>query len=180
MSDQEVDKTAQDQSGPSELEGVFVRSYEDRDQCDVTRLYTKGLLEGQIAPNDTGADIENIREGYFQDEKQHFWIAESESGVIGMIGVARDEDHSAEIRRLRVDPATPHQMDVARLMVETAVNHCKHHGFIKVLLDTRFEHETAKGLFDRLGFQHTRTRSVQGKEMLEFYLDLYRQPRADE
>ena len=71
-------------------------------------------------------------------------------------------------------------MDVARLLVETAVNHCKHHGFIKVLLDTRFEHETAKGLFDRLGFQHTRTRSVQGKEMLEFYLDLYRQPRPDE
>ena len=164
----------------SSLDGLIVRTFERKDQPAVSRLYTEGLLAGQIAPNDTGADIENIREGYFQDEKQHFWVAESESGVIGMIGVARDEDHSAEIRRLRVDPATPHQMDVARLLVETAVNHCKHHGFIKVLLDTRFEHETAKGLFDRLGFQHTRTRSVQGKEMLEFYLDLYRQPRPDE
>jgi N-acetylglutamate synthase-like GNAT family acetyltransferase len=178
--DPQNDNQTDDPAADSELEGVVVRTYEDRDQSEVTRLYTEGLLEGQIAHNDTGADIENIREGYFQDEKQHFWIAESDRGVIGMIGVARDEDHSAEIRRLRVDPATPHQMEVARLLVETAVNHCKHNGFLKVLLDTRFEHETAKGLFDRLGFQHTRTRSVQGKEMLEFYLDLYRQTRPEE
>ncbi|MFW5682609.1 MAG: GNAT family N-acetyltransferase [Phycisphaeraceae bacterium] len=180
MPDQENHNQASDHSADSELEAVVVRSYEDRDQTAVTRLYTEGLLEGQIAPNDTGADIENIREGYFQDEAQHFWVAESERGVIGMIGVARDEDHSAEIRRLRVDPAAQHQMDVARLLVETAVSHCKHNGFLKVLLDTRFEHETAKGLFDRLGFQHTRTRNVQGKEMLEFYLDLYRQTRQED
>lgn len=180
MSDQETNNTPRDASDESHGGGILVRSFEDRDQSHVTRLYTEGLLEGQIAPNDTGADIENIHEGYFEDEKQHFWVAEGERGVVGMIGVARDEDHSAEIRRLRVDPEAPNQMDIARLLVETAVNHCKHHGFIKVLLDTRFEHETAKGLFDRLGFQHTRTRSVQGKEMLEFYLDLYRPPRPDE
>ena len=35
-------------------------------------------------------------------------------------------------------------------------------------------------MFDRFAFQHNRTRNVQGKELLDFYLDLYREPRADE
>ena len=35
-------------------------------------------------------------------------------------------------------------------------------------------------LFDRFGFQHTRSRAAHGKEQLEFYLDLYRQKKEGE
>lgn len=167
-------------SDASELEGLVVRTFEPRDQQAVSRLYTEGLLAGQIAPNDTGADIENIQEGYFADDTHHFWVAEAGEGVVGMIGVACDENHTAEIRRLRIDPRFQEHTEIAHLLVETAVSHCKHHGFLKIVLDTRFEHEAAKGLFDRLGFQHTRTRSIHDKELLEFYLDLYRQPKPEQ
>lgn len=161
------------------LDGLVVRTYEPRDQPAVNRLYTEGLLAGQIADNDTGADIENIQEGYFGDERHHFWVVEAGDRVVGMIGVAADEDHSAEIRRLRLDPDLQDQTEIAYLLLETAVSHCKHHGFLKVLLDTRFEHEAAVGVFDRLGFLHNRTRAIHGKDLLEFYLDLYRQPRPE-
>jgi len=160
-------------------EGVVVRTFDHADQPAVTRLYSEGLLAGQIAPNDTGADVENIPEAYFDQDRHHFWVAEveGEGAVVGMIGVASDEPHTAEIRRLRVAPSYQDSAIPARLL-ETAVNHCKHHGYLKVRLDTRFERHQALNLFDRVGFQHTRSKSVQGKELLEFYLDLYRDPEA--
>ena len=164
----------QDQSTPQ----TMVRSYEQADHGDVTRLYNEGLLAGQIAPNDSGADMDFIREAYFDNERHHFWVAVQNGKCVGMIGVASDEDHTAEIRRLRVEKDLQNSGIAAKLL-ETAIAHCKHHGYLKIRLDTRFEKDEAVGLFDRIGFQHTRTRPTPGKETLEFYLDLYRKEEED-
>ena len=163
----------------STIDKLAVRSYHAADQRTVARLYTHGLLAGQLAPNDTGADIENMHEAYFTDPANHFWIAEIDHRVVGMIGVARDEGHTAEIRRLRVDPKF-HHSDVAVRLLETAIAHCKHHGYLKVIFDTRFEREGAVDMFDRFGFQHTRSKAAHGKEQLEFYLNLYHQKKEAE
>lgn len=160
---------------PANLE---VRTYRPEDQPAVSHLYTEGLLSGQLAPNDTGADIENIDEAYLSDPANHFWVAVSDGKVLGMIGVARDEGHTAEIRRLRVEKQWQHST-IGALLVETAVAHCKRHGYLKIVLDTRFELGAAQDLFERFAFHHTRTKSVQGKDLLEFYLDLYRPPRKE-
>ncbi len=170
MSHNEMDTT---------IERMTVRSYTAGDQRAVSWLYANGLLAGQLAPNDTGADIENMIEAYFTDPANHFWVAQVDDQIVGMIGVARDEGHTAEIRRLRVDPKF-HQTDIASRLLELAVAHCKHHGYLKVVFDTRFEREGAVDMFDRFGFQHTRSKALQGKEQLEFYLDLYRQKKEGE
>lgn len=158
------------------VSGLTVRTFLVQDQQAVADLYIRGLLVGQLAPNDTGADIENIHDAYFDNGRHHFWIAEAEGQVLGMIGVASDDEHTAEIRRLRVHPEYQHT-DIAPALLKTALAHCKRHGYLKVVLDTHFSRDAAVDLFDHLGFQHTRTRSVQDKEVLEFYLDLYRQPK---
>lgn len=154
---------------------VTVRTYSDQDHPVVTQLYTDGLLAGQLDSNDTGADIENIREAYLEDEANHFWVAVADGKVVGMIGVSSDEGHTGEIRRLRV--LKPLQSSgIAARLVETAVAHCRKLGFLKVRLDTRFESGAAQHLFERFGFHHTRTKNVESKDLLEFYLDLYREP----
>ena len=158
--------------------GLIVRSFEQRDQEAVVRLYAEGRLKGQMAPNDTGADIEDIPQAYFKEESSHFWVAELDGQVLGMIGVAQDREHHGEIRRLRVDPDWQ-QSVIGERLVETALAHCSHHGYLKVVLDTRFDTDAAMSLFDRFAFQHTRTRSLHGKDQLEFYLDLYRQPSRE-
>lgn len=155
------------------LEGLTVRPFQAEDQKAVSCLYSEGLLAGQIAPNDTGADIENLQAAYFDDPRHHFWVAEVDGEVKGMIGVASDETHTAEIRRLRVAPEFQHT-DLGPRLLKTAIAHCKHHGYLKVRLDTRFERDAALGMFDRAGFEHTRSKSLHGKELLEFYVDLYR------
>lgn len=159
-------------------DALEVRSYKPDDQTTVSRLYVVGLLAGQIAPNDTGADIENIQEAYFNHATTHFWVAELQGQVLGMIGVAREREHIAEIRRLRVDPDYQCTVIAARL-VEHALAFCHRHGYLKIVLDTRFDPDSVVDLFDRFSFQHTRTKPTAGKELLEFYLDLYRQPKKD-
>jgi len=159
-------------------DALKVRTFTASDQMAVMRLYDQGLLVGQIAPNDTGADIDNIVEAYFDHPRHHFWVADLDNETIGMIGVGSDEDHTAEVRRLRVAPA--HQEGgVAERLLETALSHCKANGYLKIRLDTRYEKDSALGHFERVGFQHTRTRTAPGKEVLEFYLDLYRQTTDD-
>jgi N-acetylglutamate synthase-like GNAT family acetyltransferase len=158
---------------------LTVRTYQPEDQPDVSRLFETGLLAGQVAANDTGADVEHIQDAYLSDERSHFWVAVVDGQVRGMIGVAEDEPHTAEVRRLRVDRDLQNSNIADRLLI-TAIDHCRHHGYLKVRLDTHFEPNEAVDMFDKLGFQHTRTRSVHDKELLEFYFDLYRQPKPDE
>ncbi|WP_432797290.1 GNAT family N-acetyltransferase [Poriferisphaera sp. WC338] len=156
------------------IDDLTVRTYQPQDHADILRLFDEGLLAGQVAPNDTGADIEHVQEAYFDQDRHHFWVAEYQNKIVGMIGVGSDEEHTAEIRRLRVQHNLQHT-NIATLLLQTALDHCKTHGYLKVLLDTRFERDEAVGLFDKVGFQHTRTRNIPGKDLLEFYLDIYRQ-----
>ncbi|MCC7146221.1 MAG: GNAT family N-acetyltransferase [Phycisphaeraceae bacterium] len=157
----------------NQLQGLIIRTYGPADQKDVVRLYHDGLLAGQITPNDTGLDIENIENAYLSELSSHFWTAHVGERMVGMIGVVRDEEHVAEIRRLRVDKEWQ-KTSLASQLIETALAHCRQHGYLKVVLDTRFERQEAVELFERFGFQHTRTRAMHEKELLEFYLDIYR------
>ena len=164
---------------PDNMDDLIVRTYQPYDQAEVLRLFDDGLLAGQVAPNDTGADIEHLQDAYFDTPRHHFWVAEYQEHIVGMIGVGSDEEHTAEIRRLRVQQDLQ-GTNIASLLIQTALDHCKNHGYLKVLLDTRFEREEAVGLFDKVGFQHTRTKNVHGKDLLEFYLDIYRQDVSSE
>ncbi|MFA7236976.1 MAG: GNAT family N-acetyltransferase [Phycisphaeraceae bacterium] len=166
-------------NNPRELPGLVIRYYRYDDHPHVERLYTEGLLVGQIPDNDTGADIENIFEAYFSTDRTKFWVAELNGKIVGMIGVAEDEPNIAEIRRLRVQPDLQ-ATEIGDKLMETALYHCRHHGYLKVRLDTRLERGRATELFEKFAFQHHRTRDVPGKELLEFYMDLYRQPKKEE
>ncbi|QQE12371.1 GNAT family N-acetyltransferase [Planctomycetota bacterium] len=161
------------------MDDLNVRTYQPEDQAAILALFDQGLLAGQVAPNDTGADIEHIQDAYFDSDRHHFWVATLHDKVVGMIGVASDEEHTAEIRRLRVQKDLQ-DTPIAAHLLTAALDHCKVHGYLKVLLDTRFEREEAVDLFDKVGFQHTRTKNVHGKDLLEFYLDIYRQDGPSE
>jgi N-acetylglutamate synthase-like GNAT family acetyltransferase len=155
------------------LDHCNVRTYRPEDHPAVLDLYDHGLLTGHLDPYDTAADMENIAEAFFSDPRDHFWVAEIQGQVLGMVGVVHEERDVAEVRRLRVHKDwqnTP----MAERLIEMALAHCRKHAYLKVVLDTRFEQSAAMDLFTRFGFQHTRTKSLHGKELPEFYLDIYR------
>lgn len=153
-----------------------VRLAIDHDHSALRELFQESVLEGQIGENDTGADIDNLRDGYFCDEGQScFWVADFRTLVIGMVGVQRTNDNTAEVRRLRVRSAY-RRHGVGSMLMERAMSFCREQGYLKVILDVRIERGPAIQMFQKFGFSHARTRNISGRKLLDFYLDLYRDP----
>ena len=152
---------------------ITIRPFKREDLRACTTLYREGLLGGRIAENDTGLDIDDIDTAYMNCLGSHFWVAESDKGeIVGMIGVQGHEPGVGEIRRLRVAEAHRRQ-GIGSALVETALKFCQQCGYLKIALDTFMEREPAVRLFEKFHFRHSRTRSVGGKEVMHFYLDLY-------
>lgn len=159
-----------------DIDAVVIDSADDRDLPELRVLFETGCLEGQVPENDTGADIENLEEAYFADGGlSGFWVARYGNEVIGMVGVQNHDEHVAEIRRLRVHPQYRRRGLGSRLM-EQAIAFCREVGYLKVILDTRVEREPAVRMFEKFGFQHGRTREIDGRRLSDFYLDMYREP----
>jgi ribosomal protein S18 acetylase RimI-like enzyme len=166
-----TDETAQQ----FEIEQVEIVTAADEDHPAILELFREGLDEGHIRANDTGADVENLREAYFSDDGESgFWVARFHGEVIGMIGVQKTSENTAEVRRLRVRDNYRRRGVGTRLM-ETALTFCQEHSYLKVVLDVRIERGPAIALFEKFGFVLARTREIDGRKMLDFYVDLYRE-----
>ncbi len=156
-----------------------IRSYRPTDHAAVSDLYEKGLLAGSHDFNDTAADLDFMQEAYFSQEKDHFWVAELDGELVGCVGLVHEEN-IAQVRRLRVVGALQDSPLAVRLL-DTALRHCRQHGALKVVLDTRIDAERAISLLQTSGFQFSGGKQIQGKEVLEFYFNIYRKPEpADE
>lgn len=155
-----------------------MRLAQPEDHAFLRELFRESILEGLVGDNDTGADIDNLQAGYFSDDEQSgFWVADYNGLVIGMVGVQKTADSAAEVRRLRVRN-TFRRHGIGTLLMEKALAFCRHHGYLKITLDVRIERGPAIALFEKFGFAHTRTREFEGRRLLDFYLDLYREPKA--
>jgi ribosomal protein S18 acetylase RimI-like enzyme len=151
----------------------FIRDFNPHDLPECQRLYKEGLLGGKIAENDTGLDIDDIEAVYMRIKGNHFWVAQIPVGrVVGMVGVQHHEEGTAQIRRLRV--AQDHRRrGIGSALLESALRFCQQQQYMKVTLDTFMEREPALALFKKFRFIHERTREMNGKKLMYFYLDLY-------
>lgn len=154
-----------------------LRSFKKGDARSCARLYREGLIGGKLADNDTGLDIDDIASAYMNSADSHFWVAEIDGKVVGMVGVQAHDPGVAEIRRLRVAQDS-RRRGIGSALVEQALKFCQERGYLKITLDTYMEREPAIKLFEKFHFRHSRTRSVGGRDILHFYLDLYqREPK---
>lgn len=149
-----------------------IRSFKSDDHAAVMALYTDGLLGGKLADNDTGFDIDDITLAYMSSPGSHFWVAEADASLVGMIGVQQLDAGVGEIRRLRVDPDY-RRRGIGSALLQKSLEFCRDQGLLKVTLDTFIEREPALKLFEKFNFRHDKTREAAGKQLLFFYLDLY-------
>ncbi|HZZ44789.1 MAG TPA: GNAT family N-acetyltransferase [Tepidisphaeraceae bacterium] len=159
-----------------ETKPFLIREFRGGDLQACQVLYREGLLGGKLADNDTGSDIDDIESAYMREQGDRFWVAEVGGEVVGMIGVQHHDAGIGEIRRLRVRP-DHRRKGIGRTLIETAVKFCQDRGYLKVTLDTFVEREAAIKLFEKFRFAHSRTKQVAGKELMYFYLDLYKSDR---
>ncbi len=152
---------------------VQIRSFRAEDLDGCRKLYVDGLLGGKLAENDSALDIDDIDRAYMHQPGNHFWVACTDGGeLIGMIGVQHYDSAVGEIRRLRVREEY-RRRGIGTRLVETALKWCQDHNYLKVTLDTFMEREPAVKLFEKFNFKHSKSRNVNGKDLLYFYLDIY-------
>ena len=152
---------------------VDIKPFDRADAKACQTLYHDGLLGGTLAANDSGLDIDDIHAAYMRSPGNHFWIAKLDDGkIVGMIGVQQSEDGVGEIRRLRVDKEY-RRRGIGSKLVEQALRWCESQNYLKITLDTFMDREPAIKLFEKFRFRLNRTREVNGRELLYFYLDIY-------
>ena len=143
------------------------------------QLYVDGLLGGKLAENDSGLDIDDIDHAYMRTDGNHFWVAETNATahanpghVHGNIGVQHIDNGTPEVRRLRVR-GDMRRRGIGSKLVESAVFFCLERGFLMITLVSFSDREPAINLFQKFHFRHDKTRTVAGKDLMYFYLDLY-------
>lgn len=160
-----------------DLSEVRIRQAEEGDHAAIHEMFGQSMEEGRLRGNDTGADIENLHEGYFADDgASGFWVASHGGEVIGMIGVQKIRENTAELRRLYVREGYRRRR-VGTTLVEHAIDFCHHRAYLKVVLDVAFERSPAIAVLQKFNFTHVRTREIDGHRRLDFYLDLYSEPK---
>ena len=152
--------------------GPAIRSASENDVPVLLELFERSRIEGQLRENDTGADLDHLVSGYFECKDSGFWVAEIDAIIVGMIGVQRVSDDSAEIRRLRVRDGF-RRKGIGSSLMEQAIAFCKEKQFLKVVLDVRIERGPALSIFDNFGILQGREREIDGRKLRDFYLDLY-------
>jgi GNAT superfamily N-acetyltransferase len=155
-----------------------IRPWRPADQSAVWRLYAEGRLMTHELPGDEPRDLRLLVQTYFQQETNHFWVAEFNGRVVGMIGVRQLDRHAVEVRRLRVE-ISQRNSDLALRLVSTAVEHCRRQGVLKLVLNTRLARQTIDALLHEKGLVYGRQRFIDGKMVLEFYVNLYQKLHSD-
>lgn len=154
-----------------------IRSYRPTDLPACRTLYVEGLIGGKIAENDTGLDIDDIDHAYMIPGN-HFWVVENAAGeIVAMLGLQHVEPGVAEIRRLRVRQ-DHRRRGIGYALIETALKFSNDNDYLKIALDTFVNRDAALRLFDKFRFRHARTRRINDRDLMYFYLDLYSSPAA--
>jgi GNAT superfamily N-acetyltransferase len=157
---------------------VTIRLATADDAPVVRELFRESMLQGQLRGNDTGADVDNLIEGYFSDHgASGFWVACYRDQIIGMIGAQKTGESTAELRRLRVREGF-RRAGVGTRLIEHAVDFCRQRGYLKIVLDVRIERAPALAILQKCGFTHSRTREIDGRKTLDFYMNLYSHPQG--
>jgi putative acetyltransferase len=144
---------------------VRIRRYRPSDQPAVVGLFRQYMWE--LTPPNLGAEFQayvekairdelgKIEEYYFARDDQGFWIADERGGVLGMAGVERHGDDSAELRRMAVEKSH-RRKGIGRQLLATAEAFCRDAGYRKLVLSTSELQVAARGLYESSGYRLVR------------------------
>jgi acyl dehydratase len=148
----------------------------------------------RIAPGDA-AGIDRPGESPRPAFEPSSWVAEANGEIIGSISMVTVDNETGRIEQFHVASDWEADRRLARRLARTAGDFARERGLLKLVIDVPEDlpglpreiglSPTARAVeaqsrvrtyFEMLGFVFSRKREVNGKTMLEFYLDLYKHP----
>jgi len=139
--------------------GLRIRQYRPADRDAVIALFrafmrelTPPHLEREFAAYVALAirdELSRIEDYYLK-----FWVA-AEDGLVGMVGVERHGDGSAELRRMAVHEAH-RRRGLGRALLKTAEDFCRSAGYRTLILSTSELQSAARRLYESSGYRLVR------------------------
>jgi putative acetyltransferase len=141
---------------------VRIRRYLPPDQAAVISLFREFMWE--LTPPRLGAEFQEyveraireelgrIEEYYFGRDGQGFWVVDD---VVGMVGIERQTQHAAELRRMAVR-SSHRRRGIGRELLRTAEAFCRECGYSKVVLSTSELQVAAMRLYESSGYHLVR------------------------
>ena len=104
----------------------------------------------------------------YDPAKEHLWIVETGTEIVGSIAIVKVDEKVAQLRWLLVEPSTRNKGIGTKLMFE-ALNFCRYQGYQKVILGTFSDLIIARELYSKNGFQliESKKHSIWGQELTE-------------
>jgi GNAT superfamily N-acetyltransferase len=142
---------------------IKIRSFETQDADSVRSLFSQGLMDfaqgserevGGYVQESLSDDLADINASYMDDPANHFWVADEDGVVKGMVGVQWRSDEEAELRRMSV-ASTARRQGVGLMLLETVEGFCRDRGHRRIILTTVTLLEPAIAMYQRFGFQLT-------------------------
>ncbi|UCC19193.1 MAG: bifunctional helix-turn-helix transcriptional regulator/GNAT family N-acetyltransferase [Promethearchaeota archaeon] len=88
----------------------------------------------------------------YDPNKDHLWVVEIGTEIVGSIAIVKNDDKTAQLRWLLVEPHMRNKGIGTKLMDE-AINFCKNRGYQKVILGTFSDLLIARKMYEKNGFQ---------------------------
>lgn len=107
------------------------------------------------------------------------WAVTIDNHAVGMVRLLHEGPHVVRVSSFRIHPDWQHTPVLAKLM-DRVHRYCWDHGYLKVMLESQAAPALVRRAFEHHGFHLVRRRSVLGKELLEYYVDLYTPPQRED
>jgi GNAT superfamily N-acetyltransferase len=149
---------------------IGIRTFRPADAAAVRDLFSQGLLDfasdetygvydmGFEAPmrdyirHSLADDLADISASYLNEPGGHFWVADVDGQIKGMVGIQRRTQEEAELRRMSV-ASDSRRHGIGSRLLETAEAFCREQGYHRIRLTTVSLLQPAIALYRKHGYQ---------------------------
>lgn len=151
---------------------VQIRRFQLGDKQAVKKLITS-IMDQEFQEDRVAFSPEDLEdlEKHYGNFGESFFIAEDDGKIVGTVGVKREDNRVALIRRIFVAPEYRHRQLGSRLL-DRAIEFCREVGYRKLIFRTTSHMTGAIGLMKKQGFQSRAKVPMGGVELLKFTLSL--------
>lgn len=154
------------------MEKIQLRQYQPSDQNAIWQLHIDGLNQtGSFVDNRKyDQDVLHIKETYL-DNGGEFFVASLNNKVVGMGGLLKADNQTAEVKRMRVNINYQRQ-GIGSFILENLIQKAKELGYKKLVLDTTVNMNAAKRLYEKHGFREFKRGRAGHLESIFYELEL--------
>lgn len=154
------------------METVAIRKCEAEDEKAVRELIGR-VLNSEFPKEIQAFPLEDLNDinSHYQNLGEAFFVASANGKVIGTVGIKQEDERTAMLRRLFVDP-TYRRKQVGTLLIDRAIQFCREVGYSEVMFKTTSTMQSAVQLCQKKGFVPRARLDLGPVQLLKFALFL--------